>query len=57
MVQCLGLCTFPPKSEDSISGWRIKILKGKQQKQSKEKGDSQLPREIQSKKLKLLKTP
>lgn len=57
MVQCLGLCTFTAKSEDSISGWRIKILKGKQQEQRKEKGDSQLPREIQSKKLKLLETP
>lgn len=56
MVQCLGFCAFTAKSEDSISGWRTKNLKGKQQGQRKE-GDSQLPREIQSKKLKLLEVP
>jgi len=56
VVQCLGFCAFTAKGEDSISGWRAKILKGKQQGQRKEEGDSQLPREIQSKKLKLLET-
>ena len=57
MAQCLGFCAFTAKSEDAISGWRTRILKGKQQGQRKEEGDSQLPREIQSKKLKLLETP